>query len=72
MALKCGKQCKHYAEEGWNELSMCMHDKVIDSNGRGKYIYEFSSKLMRPKWCPKNDEVLRNQMKYVARIRRGR
>lgn len=52
MKRMCGFKCKHYGEEGWNELPICRHPKVVSDHGYFKYIYDYSPKMMHPKWCP--------------------
>lgn len=48
----CGNKCQHYGEDGWQELPVCRHPKVVDKDGHGKYIYDYPAKLSHPKWCP--------------------
>ena len=53
MATKviCGRECEHYAEEGWNELPICEHEKSCNVHGQGKYIYDYKGNA--PTWCPR-------------------
>lgn len=65
MVKECGYRCKNYAEEGWNELPMCEHSKMLNKDGQGKYIYAYRGNF--PGWCPMLnkavDKVMSNRQK---------